>query len=356
VLHQFLTANRNELIRRCSAKVALRRLPGARDGQLVHGVPLFIDQLAKTLRLEKSPQPDHADPARRGEIGEAATRHGRELLQHDFPVDQVVRDYGDLCQAITELALEFGKPIKITEFRTLNRCLDDAIADAVTEYSSGKQAIVAAQATLAVNAQLGLLAQELHNTTHAASMALLAIRSGDAGVNGATGQILEDSLLRLRHLIDHSLADVRVTAGMSAPKQRLSVAKLIAEIAASANHEAEARDCTLSISYVDPALIIDVDQHLLTSALGNVLQHAFRFTRPGTEISIDAHACADRILIEVTDCCGGLATRAGEDIFASGPGAGLSSSRRSVEANDGFLSVRDIPGFGCVFTIDLPRR
>jgi signal transduction histidine kinase len=39
----------------------------------------------------------------------------------------------------------------------------------------------------------------------------------------------------------------------------------------------------------------------------------------------------------------------------SGVGLGLSICRRSVEANNGVLSVRDLPGSGCVFTIDLPR-
>jgi signal transduction histidine kinase len=40
----------------------------------------------------------------------------------------------------------------------------------------------------------------------------------------------------------------------------------------------------------------------------------------------------------------------------SGLGLGLAIARRSVEANHGFLRVRDVPGTGCVFTIDLPRR
>jgi signal transduction histidine kinase len=39
----------------------------------------------------------------------------------------------------------------------------------------------------------------------------------------------------------------------------------------------------------------------------------------------------------------------------TGLGLGLSISRKSVEANDGEIRVRDIPGIGCVFTIDLPR-
>ena len=49
-------------------------------------------------------------------------------------MSQVVHDYGDVCQAITELAVEMDAPISTDDFRMLNRCLDDAIAGAVTEY------------------------------------------------------------------------------------------------------------------------------------------------------------------------------------------------------------------------------
>jgi len=47
-------------------------------------------------------------------------------------------------------------------------------------------------------------------------------------------------------------------------------------------------------------------------------------------------------------------TQCGED--RSGLGLGLAICRRSVEANHGILGVRDVPGVGCVFTIDLPRH
>lgn len=36
-------------------------------------------------------------------------------------------------------------------------------------------------------------------------------------------------------------------------------------------------------------------------------------------------------------------------------GLGLSITRRSVQAIGGELRVCDVPGIGCVFTIDLPR-
>jgi len=52
------------------------------------------------------------------EVGELAALHGRDLLNLGYTVDQVVHDYGDLCQAITDLAFERDAPFEIDEFRT----------------------------------------------------------------------------------------------------------------------------------------------------------------------------------------------------------------------------------------------
>ena len=124
-LHEFIVENRDEIIRRCRAKVATRSMPPPTEAEIDHGVPLFLDQLVDALRLglRSSPQ-----------IEKSAVRHGHDLLLQGFTVSQVVHDYGDVCQAVTELAVEMNAPIGTDDFRTLNRCLDDAIAGAVTEY------------------------------------------------------------------------------------------------------------------------------------------------------------------------------------------------------------------------------
>jgi signal transduction histidine kinase len=374
MLHEFLTDQRDELIERCRLKVARRRAPQATDAELEHGIPLFIDQLIKTLRVEQTAEPMRSrkvsGPAGGGqpvmsEIGGTAAQHGRELLQHGFTVDQVVHDYGDLCQAVTELALEYGSPIKADEFRTLNRCLDNAIADAVTEYAYRREMLLAEKGVRALNERLGSLAHELRNLIHTASLALTAIKAGQVGLNGATGAVLDNSLIGLRALIDHSLADVRVSAGMPTRQRVISVADFIGEVKISASLEAQARQCRFTVPVVDPALAVDADREALISAVGNLLQNAFKFTRVHSEVSLNAYAAADRILIEVEDSCGGLPPGNSEDLFLpftqngsdrSGLGLGLSICRRSVEANNGFLRVRDVPGSGCIFTIDLPRH
>jgi signal transduction histidine kinase len=375
MLHQFLTAQRADLIERCRLKVASRRAPRATDAELEHGIPLFIDQLIKTLRVEQTSDPMSSrkvsGPSGGGgkpvmsEIGGTAALHGRELLQHGFTVDQVVHDYGDLCQAVTDLAFEYDSPIQADEFRTLNRCLDNAIADAVTEYGYRREVLLAEKGVQALNERLGSLAHELRNLIHTASLALTAIKAGQVGLNGATGALLDRSLIGLRTLIDHSLADVRVSAGIAARQQLISVADFIGEVKISASLEAQARECRFTVSMVDPGLAVDGDRELLIAAVGNLLQNAFKFTRQHSEVSLNAYAAADRILIEVEDSCGGLPPGDFAQMFQpfrqgasdkSGLGLGLSICRRSVEANNGELRVRDLPGTGCIFTIDMPRH
>ena len=85
---------------------------------------------------------------------------------------------------------------------------------------------------------------------------------------------------------------------------------------------------------------------MLFSAVGNLLQNAFKFTQRHTEVSLNAYAAADRIRIDVEDHCGGLPPGAAEEMFLpfkqsgedrSGLGLGLAICRRSVEANNGVL-------------------
>src|SRR6185437_3181977 len=316
MLQDFLQAHRNELIARCTFKSNRRHAPDPAHGPLEHGIPLFIEQLIETLQVEHVREPlargeistSHSEGGapKFSEIGGSAVQHGRELLKRGFTVEQVVHDYGDLCQALTELAFERGESIQVKEFRTLNRCLDDAIADAVTEFSYRNNLKIAEQSTQALNERLGVLAHELRNQIHTASLALVAIKSGNVGLSGSTGAVLERSLNELRSLVDRSLGDVRRAAGLPPQRQLIALADFIATQKAAASLEAQARGCILKVTAVDPNLAVEVDRGLLSSAVGNLLQNAFKFTRHGTDVSLRAFAADDRILIEVEDRCGGL--------------------------------------------------
>jgi signal transduction histidine kinase len=369
-LHLFLGSNRAELIERCRVKVSARAVPGSTERELDHGISIFLDQLIKTLQVELTPNPflsrRVSGPPGGGkptmsEMGESAAAHGRELLDHGFTVEELVHDYGDLCQAIMDLAIFQGVEISVDEFRTFNRCLDNAIANAVTEFGYQRDHHLANRQ----DDRLGYLAHELRNHLNTATLALAAIKSGNVGYVGATSAVLDRSLVSLRNLIDRSLAEVRMSAGLPTQHTLFSLCAFISEVKLSGLLEAEVKGCILTVSKVDPGLALDADRELVFAAVGNLLQNAFKFTHPGSEVELKAYAAADRILIEVEDRCGGLPAGDVERLFRpfvqadddkSGVGLGLSIARRSIEANDGWLSCRDLPGTGCVFTIDLPRK
>jgi signal transduction histidine kinase len=371
LLYDFLDQHRIELVQRCRQKVDERTL-GLPQRELAHGITPFLDQLIRTLQLENQSEPGKArkisGPAggqvSPSEIGGTASEHGRELHLHGFSVEDVVHDYGDLCQAITGLAVERGVDVSTDEFRTLNRCLDNAIADAVTEFTYRRETLAESKRSDESQKRLGFFAHELRNQVATATLALQIIRSGNVGLGGATGTVLDRALVAMRTLIDRELTEVRLASGTVVDPELFSLAGFISELKLSASLDADARACHFIVANVDPDLAISGDRDLLLAAAGNLLQNAFKFTHPGSEVTLNAYAAGARIHIDVEDHCGGLSNGDVESLFLPGVqkldhneglGLGLSIARRSVEANGGTLSVRDVPGTGCVFTIDLPR-
>ena len=79
------------------------------------------------------------------------TAHGNDLLRKGFTVSEVIHDYGDLCQAVTDMAVEENEALSAADFRMLNRCLDDAIAGAVTEFGRQRDEFASDERTRAAN-------------------------------------------------------------------------------------------------------------------------------------------------------------------------------------------------------------
>jgi len=167
---------------------------------------MFLDQLVQELR--------HGQMSTAGaqNIKRIATQHGNDLLRQGFSVSQVVHDYGDVCQTITEMAMELEKPITTPDFRMLNQCLDDAIAGAVTEYGRERDQSMDGGA-VAGTERLAILASNLRTSIHTASVAFEVIKAGRVGLTGSTGTVLDRSLSSAHDLIDRLLAEVYVPNG-----------------------------------------------------------------------------------------------------------------------------------------------
>lgn len=355
MLHEFITAHREAIIARARQKlIADPSWPAVSPEDIESGVPIFLTQLAVALQ---SPAAATADSA--VAIGAAATRHGEALLTRGFSVSQVVHGYGEVCQAITEMAIDEQAPITTDEFRMLNGCLDTAIAEAVTEHAR----LSAASWAAGESERSGRLAHETRDLLNTALLAYHSLKRGTVAVNGSTGAVLGRSLIGLRDLVESNLSEIRLTARQQR-REPVSVSALLGDIAVAGRLQAELRVMAFTLAPGDAAWTVAADPQLLASAVTNLLNNAFKFTRPGGRVELRAtRSEAGRLQIEVEDRCGGIpdhdsdpfkpfGTRRGRD--RTGLGLGLSIARKAARAHHGDIQIRNMPGMGCVFTIDLP--
>jgi hypothetical protein len=167
----------------------------------------------------------------------------------------------------------------------------------------------------------------------------------------------------LRELSTRSLAEVRLTHGVHNQEQFL-VSDFIAQLVPAVTLEAQGRGITTTVLPIEDGLTIEADRQVLSAVVANLLQNAIKFTHPQTTVTLRVGGNTERVLIEVQDECGGLPNTNVDELFRpfeqrgtdrTGLGIGLAFSRWGVEANNGRVYARNLPGIGCVFTVDLPR-
>jgi signal transduction histidine kinase len=292
------------------------------------------------------------------EVAKSAGAYGKELQQLGYTLSHVVHAYGAICQAITEIAIEKNAAITTEEFRALNRCLDTAIAGAVTMFHAERAEDVTNRETQ----HLGFLAHELRNALAVVNTSLRLIKSGTVGFNGSIGQVLDRALKRQQELIDRSLAEVRLRVDPKVHKETASFLQLIDQVVVTAEAETRLKNQTLKID-IEPGLEIEADQYLLFSAVSNLVQNAIKYSCTGGMIRIRARGVGEQTIIEVEDECGGLNSATPSDLFKpfeqqhknrEGLGLGLTIAHRAIALNDGTIDVKNLRGHGCVFRISLP--
>jgi hypothetical protein len=178
-LHELINLNHDEIIRRCGTTAG----PHANGHWMNQGVGAILDQLMVELR---------EDLARAEAINEAVTPGGDELLSQRSAVSSVTQPYGGVGRSIVDLALELNVPLGADDFVMLDRCLDAAIAHAVTEHVSRQQ--IASKG--AVN--------KLQDLTDTAISAFEVLQTGTVGVIGRTGTLVRRSLMDIRALAEQT--------------------------------------------------------------------------------------------------------------------------------------------------------
>jgi len=171
----------------------------------------FIDGTCAAIQSERGYESDRELP----ELIEIDPGFGRH-------VDQLV-EWGVMSKEDGEefyrrqAAAERRAQITAEEFHTLNRCLDTAIAEAVSEHAR----ITAQTESAGEVERLGHAAHELRDILNTALLAFHMLRKGTVGIGGGTGAVLGRSLMSLREVVDRTLSEVRLSTGKQR-RERLS--------------------------------------------------------------------------------------------------------------------------------------
>lgn len=360
MLFEFLGQHKKKIIQLCRDKVLADSESKPTSALLDRGLPIFYDELVETLSRRLVSSSDFKDTGSKSKIKESGAKaHGKESSRLGYTISQVVHTYGAVCQSITEFVQTNAYKITPREFQVLNLSLDFAIAESVTEFERAQKGNVKRDDA----ERLGSFIHELGNSLSAAAIAHTMIRDGHVGSAGSTSRVLSMALDDMRRLIDGSLAEIRMRGNVVAEVTEMRLLDVISEVEATAMVIGKSKKIHLEFD-VAPSIYLTADRHLIFSALSNLVNNAIKFTKKNGNVSVRGKELKGRILIEVNDECGGLPKGESEELFKpfiqngadkSGVGLGLSLSRRAIELNQGKLTVRNIPGKGCIFTIDLPK-
>jgi signal transduction histidine kinase len=294
-------------------------------------------------------------------ISADAEHRGRTLQRRGCSVEQIINGYGDICQVVTQLADEAAAALSARDLSVMNRCLDDAVVSAVSAHARQRERSLAREELY----RRQLLAYELNNLLDVARLSFESFGAWPAPYGSADQALHVKSLDAVRVAVNRSVSDARQGADLAPTLELVVVSELLSEVSAGATLQAGHRGLTLKVEQTGHDVAIAGDRHLLTSAIWSLLQNAFELTRTHSEVLLRATATATRVSIEVCDQCGGLPDKVDCLLRAlqSSPrhanrrsGLGLAIAMGAAQAHLGDLSVRDVPGEGCVYGLDLPRH
>jgi signal transduction histidine kinase len=323
-------------------------------GELWDHLPVFFDEVLNALATEEGAS---AEGPAAGPTASAA--HGTQRLRVGFDLTEVIREYEILTECILDEVEALDGSVSIRAFRRVQRLLNAGRTNAVSAYVERRDK----EMTREHSQHVAFVAHELRTPLMTAITASTVLRKSAAPDQEHALTLLTRNLNALRELIDQMLLADPLGGALPVSPEPLDLRALLDEVVGDARVAAEQRQIEVTIEAPD-VLAIDADRRLLRSCLSNLLGNAVKFTHEGGAIMVRAVRGEGRTMIEVEDRCGGLPEGNPAELFEpfvqrsenrSGFGLGLAIVRQAMEAHGGTVTVRNLPGRGCVFSLELPQ-
>ncbi len=350
-ISSLLAERRTEILERWTRRIA--REHDDKDlsrGELWDHLPRIFDEVLSALRAEETAQ---------GGSEPASVAHGAQRLRVGFDLLEVIREYEILTECILDEVEAAGGTISIRGFRRVQSLLNAGRAEAVYEYVERRDADVAREHSR----HIAFIAHELRDPLMAAFLAATTLQKKAQLEDDPGLKMLVRNLISLRDLIDQVLVADRLAGHVQLTREKLDLKSLLEEVVSDARLAAKRNHVDLIIDAPD-ALLFNGDRRLIRSAVSNILRNAVKFTQEGRAITLRAKRSGDCITIEVEDACGGLPEGNPDELFEpfvqrgsnrTGFGMGLAIVKQAVEAHGGRAHVRNLPGKGCIFSLELPE-
>ncbi len=171
-------------------------------------------------------------------------------------------------------------------------------------------------------------------------------------------QLIEDLLVLSR--LESEEADLRM--------ERVELRGLVLECVEAKAKLADDYGIEVKVRDGDTAIAVTGDRRLLRTALGNLLDNAIKYNRPGGTVSVDHGEDEGTVVVKVADEGMGIPREDLSRIFerffrvdkarsreTGGTGLGLSIVKHIAELHGGGISVSSVEGEGSTFSLHLPR-
>ncbi|MEJ7730438.1 MAG: HAMP domain-containing sensor histidine kinase [Polyangiaceae bacterium] len=354
-LADILDAEREAVVQRFADRIfQTTDVPTLDREDVINSLRAFLAELVAELADEQQSEPLElpADPIA------SAIEHGGQRFTLGYDIGTLVREYGALRDILFLVMEESGQVFTFREMRIVSKFFIGGIADASAKYCQERDEELRRQ----TSRHLGFLAHELRNPVSSMRLAFTVLENkGKLDLEDRAVGVLGRSMAKLGALIDHALMGARLESGAELNVETIAVREFLEELVAETASEAE--DKAISIHLACSVDHVVADPKLLHSAMANLVRNAVKFTHRGGTIQLRVGRTADRFVLQVEDGCGGLPEGRAQTLFEpfvqagsdrSGFGLGLAIAKQAADAHQGSLRVRDVPGSGCVFVLELP--